>query len=557
VAIADFKNAGYNDLAIGPDGVIHAVWQDQQPGANRWQLFYSASHDGVCWSTPLELSGAEGRVSLVRIAIDGGGRVYALWKAKSTGASLGPELNVSSTLSSDNGSLRYRVLERGRWSPVIPVGRENNVFGWFPTADPQGYVHLVGSENSDPQRQSAMVWNNWANTIWKARLDGPAFAREVVVNEPGIGFYALHGYVNGQGQVHFAGLGNGRLLHWNGSQLSVLLEGVPGNDMKDAPRLLRDARGEGHLIVYDRNSKSVVDWPTAAGSPARAIYAAANNGSSRIEDFQAWQGKDGQMLVTVEVKGAAGAATDLYVVRDEGSGWSTPINVTGNAARGGAVGYMNVNGSTINQVSEWSAAYAAAAVNPAGGIDLLVTNSRSSVHTNIQVTAIGRSGFAGGWSYPQVYFTRLGSAGIRPTHATPPVPTTLAGDQPSTGEAATPGTSTPAYTPPADPTPAAGGGLPMGRYTCSYVSPYAGEIPTAKTVTIFEGGRYQSFDGGSGTYDFNQGARSVHWRSGPFAGNGVVAEFFRRDDGKPALKIAPAGGSNEPSQTNYCVLLSG
>ena len=104
---------------------------------------------------------------------------------------------------------------------------------------------------------------------------------------------------------------------------------------------------------------------------------------------------------------------------------------------------------------------------------------------------------------------------------------------------------------PAEPAPAAGG-LPPGRYACSYRSPYAGDIPTSKGITILAGGRYQGY-GGSGTYAFDAGTQEVRWLGGPLAGSGVQATFGEVR-GRPTITVVGGGAAEDPEGTNYCVL---
>lgn len=103
--------------------------------------------------------------------------------------------------------------------------------------------------------------------------------------------------------------------------------------------------------------------------------------------------------------------------------------------------------------------------------------------------------------------------------------------------------------PPAAPT---GQGLPVGRYACSYLSPYAGEMPTGKAVTVRDAARYEAY-GASGTYAFDPQARTVRWLSGPLAAAGVRASFGLRR-GQPTITVVGGGAAEDPDRTNHCTL---
>ena len=100
--------------------------------------------------------------------------------------------------------------------------------------------------------------------------------------------------------------------------------------------------------------------------------------------------------------------------------------------------------------------------------------------------------------------------------------------------------------------PAAAGGLPTGRYACSYRSQYAGDIPTSNAVTILAGGRYQAY-GGSGTYAFDAGTGTITWLSGPFAEPDVRVTFGEVRE-RHAFTVVGGGAAEDPEGTNYCML---
>ena len=102
------------------------------------------------------------------------------------------------------------------------------------------------------------------------------------------------------------------------------------------------------------------------------------------------------------------------------------------------------------------------------------------------------------------------------------------------------------------PAPAARGGLPLGRYACSYRSQYAGEIPTGNSIAITSGGRYQAY-GGDGTYELDPRTGTVDW-TGPLGRADVRATFGERN-GRPAITVVGGGAANDPDRTNFCVLV--
>ncbi|MDX1688770.1 MAG: exo-alpha-sialidase [Candidatus Promineifilaceae bacterium] len=66
------------DIAAGPDGVLHAVWTQQDQ-----KLYYSVSrNDGATWSTPQELTTGQNRANVPDIAIDQNGDAHVVWEER-------------------------------------------------------------------------------------------------------------------------------------------------------------------------------------------------------------------------------------------------------------------------------------------------------------------------------------------------------------------------------------------------------------------------------------------------------------------------------------------
>jgi hypothetical protein len=560
VAVSSFTGAGYTDIAVGADGTLHAVWQDVPTGVNHKQVLYSASRDGVRWSAPVNLAdAADSRpVTAVRTAVDGAGRVYAFWKLYGTGVMGGPEVGSNNTRGSEHGSLRYRVLERGQWSRVVEVSRDNKLFSWFPAVDAGGRLHLVWSENSDPSHTGVRVWSHEVNTVRHTQLDGTALRSvRVVLNQPNTGFWGLSGYVDARGLPRFVGIrqdggdaSNQQYFHWDGVRQSLLgsVSQIPGNEVRGGVQLVRDAGGVEHVIYYAANSSAVAALPLGANAQPIVIYQLASGAGGEIQGFQASHSRAGEMIVTVQAKQAAGGGgADLFVARYRAGRWNDPVNVTSNAARIRSAGVVGTSGSALAHVSTYSARYAAAALDASGGVNVLMSNIEASVPVNTQITATGSYTFRGGWSYPKAYYARLGGTPLRAS--APPPPTAVSEGRLSAGAA---GDQQPPSTP--APAPTGGGGLPVGSYACSYNAQYVGAIATGTSITILPGGQYRSQNGSLGNYSYDQASRTVRWTSGPFADRSVRAQFLRSDDGKPAIRVEPTASSNDPSQTNTCVL---
>jgi hypothetical protein len=135
-----------------------------------------------------------------------------------------------------------------------------------------------------------------------------------------------------------------------------------------------------------------------------------------------------------------------------------------------------------------------------------------------------------------------------PATDAPPTPEAEAPVIPADPPAEVQNEAPPAPVPPSPPAAE----LPRGRYACSYRSPYAGDIPTGKSITISAGGRYQAY-GRAGTYTLDPATSAVQW-TGPL-GEGDVQATFEKRNGLPAITVVGGGASDDPERTNFCVLI--
>ena len=126
--------------------------------------------------------------------------------------------------------------------------------------------------------------------------------------------------------------------------------------------------------------------------------------------------------------------------------------------------------------------------------------------------------------------------------AQPPSPPTPGGDdrQPQPPRPSVPGPDT--------------NGPHVGRYECSYKSPYAGEIPNGRTIAVLADGRYQAW-GSSGGYS-RRADGGIQWSSGPFAQRGVTVKFSE-EGGRMVLTVRGGAAAEDPGGINRCVRTGG
>jgi len=121
-------------MAIGSDGVIHVVWEDDSRLSNPWMndILY-ASGDGIQWSDPVQLSGMDTTFSfLPRIAVDSEGRPHVVWNHHA----IFPDGAIYYTTLTDSGwtePLNLTPWNSTRYAPDIAI-------------DGNGLIHVIWTD---------------------------------------------------------------------------------------------------------------------------------------------------------------------------------------------------------------------------------------------------------------------------------------------------------------------------------------------------------------------------------------------------------------------------
>ena len=421
------KQATYADLAIAVDGTYHAVFRDVNPSSKRHQLYYRASKDaGATWSEPLNLSDAERdrEVGFTRLVIDGAGRVYALWwHALSREAAAS---NVAGA-ATDPGTLVYRVLDGGAWSPTVPIGKEQGTYAWFPALDAAGRVTAVWVEGLPDAGAT-----DQASRVMQASLTGATLGARVEIrrgqavphqDSPSLLQYdryeALRGYVDAAGKAHWsamkipaAGTASDRVLvTWDGAQETEL--GRMDRYGKVAlvqhpPQLFVDAAGREHVAVLDLagDKPALVDRPVGTSDAPTPIRAAQGVGGS-VEGFQLSVASAGRAAAFVALREAASdKAADLYVVTFDGKQWQPPVNLTGNAARESSAVATTAPGTALASLTRYVPRFGAGAFATDGKLRVLMVNAEYTMFGDYSTNA-NRVSMTGASDDAFLYFAKL------------------------------------------------------------------------------------------------------------------------------------------------------
>ncbi len=411
--------AVYTDLAAAKDGTLHLLYVEDVPSGPQ-ELFHRVSDDGgESWSKPVQLSvdaDNDGQgVGFARLVVDGQGRAYAVWKDDvSDGDNPAGEIY--------DGTLVYRALVGGQWSPTVRLSGVKLAYSWFPAVAPDGTAHVVWSE---PVEQIALTNNlSWeAGHIQQVTLQGAqASAPRTVLQAPPTprngynhydGYEALRGYVDAQGRPHFtavkmltaSGSNEPReIVHFDGTTERKLFDSFRftpssySHFRTNAPALFVDKAGKDHVLIADLRSPkgALLDFAVGSDTPTVVHQLAAEAPSSELRGFQLWPHADGTVTVLVAMHdgGSSSDPYDAFSVRFDGSAWQAPSNVTQNALRD----ELQESSTEYTGYSRFSARYGAAA---------LVDGELALALVNTEIQTLENETAYASWSATRAYFTRV------------------------------------------------------------------------------------------------------------------------------------------------------
>lgn len=221
--LSGFGHAYFPDIAVGPDGTVHAVWTESAgnkaspdcPLGDCADIFYRQSADGgVRWSPPVNLSRSEVGTMKVHVRADRRGWVHVFWEEGGDRWVSDHPVGVAYAVSYDNGqtwsaprifthpdgfprqitldvdgqgqivavwrlvpgdAIYYQVSQDGReWSapqiiPGIWPQESSAVFDVYDmAADSRGVLHLVVSGRNAPTSRQAIFHLEWDGRNWSA-----------------------------------------------------------------------------------------------------------------------------------------------------------------------------------------------------------------------------------------------------------------------------------------------------------------------------------------------------------------------------------------------------
>jgi parallel beta-helix repeat protein len=133
------------DIARGADGLLYAVWQDNQRG--NWDIYAATSPDGVTWSQPALVSDSDGNESNPAVAADNStpAHIYVAWEDDRLG-------NADIYLADSSNGFARRTIScvtrdpASQYQPAIAVNSSNEaVVAWTDTRNGASDIYGASS----------------------------------------------------------------------------------------------------------------------------------------------------------------------------------------------------------------------------------------------------------------------------------------------------------------------------------------------------------------------------------------------------------------------------
>ncbi len=418
--LSQFEHAGLVDFLIDKTGKYHAVFQENSSYGKPVFIYYTTSiNKGVTWAKPVNISNDNtGNGSgNPRILQDVAGNIYAIWKRYGNTESKYPIPDV--TLDGPGGytfgTIFYKVLQSNGWSQPVQVGEyQESQNTWFTTLTPTGSVMIFWAQLSPESIKKSLKTWYYSDYLRIVALNGTTPSAIVDYSSPAApeypggappkeGVINLNGYVDAYNKPHlvFEEVHDNvqQIKYHNGATTEVIYnypKYTTHNNFNYPPVLLLDEKGVEHLIFKPSAStlESEQIWDYNPVSKQSNALMSIDKKGVFITNFQACQGPDGQMAVTVNA--GTYSNTECYGQFYKNGIW-TNTGLTKNAAKESYfhkefVGLGGYN-TGITSVTKYDSKYSKIAWDREGKKAMLMNLSAYWV--------------AGGISSPSIIFSKI------------------------------------------------------------------------------------------------------------------------------------------------------
>lgn len=154
-------------VAVGVDGSVHVVWEDQSPG--NWEIFYASRAPGGLWSPPANVSNNAGGSFRPAVAVGPDASVHVVWHDDTPG-----DYEIFHAVKAPGGewSTPVNISNSSKWSywPSLVVRAEGFVHAAWHDSTPGNWEALSASKPPDAAWSPATNISRSAGTSFTPRL---------------------------------------------------------------------------------------------------------------------------------------------------------------------------------------------------------------------------------------------------------------------------------------------------------------------------------------------------------------------------------------------------
>jgi hypothetical protein len=154
-------------VAVGVDGALHVVWEDQSPG--NWEVLYASKEAGGDWSPPSNVSNNPGGSFRPAVAVGPDGSVHVAWHDDTFG---NYEILYATKPPGGEWSTPTNISNSSGWSywPSIAVGADGSVYVAWHDDTPGNWEVMSASRAPDGPWSPATNLSESAGTSFIPKL---------------------------------------------------------------------------------------------------------------------------------------------------------------------------------------------------------------------------------------------------------------------------------------------------------------------------------------------------------------------------------------------------
>ncbi len=413
--LSQYQKAAGSACIIGPDGTWHAVFQEMSNYGQPLFIYHRASRDGGrTWSpaVPISEDGTGNGAGYPQMGKDHLGNVYAAWIRFGKGGHVVTSATLDGPGGYTEGTVTLRRWNGSGWDAPLTVGTPESVTSFYLFNAADGSLQVVWNEPLGMIAQCPVAGGNGVQLVAAGELpsDNPTWSRpgNLAAVPDGKGGTIVLAEIKADNMQQLIYIADGQYY-----SLANDPKSQTRNTFNFPSRMFVDSAGKVHVlyIPYPLGSATSQLWDIDPSTRQHTVVFSGITGTGKetIQNFQFVASNDGTAHVTVQFSDEAAYTadtTDIAAISFDGSRWSAPRVLTGNA-RGESFAHKEMPGGNVAVLDKYYAKHASLALDAKGKVRALATIDNRSIFSSGSYEKHGGRDynvtFGGSVSQPSVY----------------------------------------------------------------------------------------------------------------------------------------------------------